>query len=79
METMRKNTLLWGVESILVEEEERSRSTILNAIKILYENGKILPNDVLVSVSGSPKAISGATNTVRMFKLDSNGNVIKDE
>ena len=79
METMRKNTLLWGVDSILVEEEERSRSTILNAIRILYENGKILPNDVLVSVSGSPKAISGATNTVRMFKLDSNGNVIKDE
>lgn len=79
IETMRKNTLLWGVESILVDEEERSRSTILNTIKILYENGKILPNDVLVSVSGSPKAISGATNTVRMFKLDSQGNVIKDE
>ena len=34
IETMRKNTLLWGVDSILVEEEERSRSTILNAIKI---------------------------------------------
>ena len=79
VETMRKNTILWGVESILVDEEERSRSTILNAINKLYDNGKILPNDVLVSVSGSPKAISGATNTVRMFKLDSQGNVIKDE
>ncbi len=79
IETVRKNTLLWGVESILVDEEERSRSTILNAIQKLYNNGKIFPNDVLVSVSGSPKAISGATNTVRMFKLDSNGNVIKDE
>ena len=79
IETMRKNTMLWGVESILVEEEERSRSTILNAIKRLYGDGKISPHDVLVSVSGSPKAISGATNTVRMFKLDSNGNVIMDE
>ena len=79
IETMRKNTILWGVESIMVDEEERSRSTILNAIKVLFDDEKILPNDVLVSVSGSPKAISGPTNTVRIFKLDSEGNVIIDE
>ena len=79
IETMRKNTILWGVESIMVEEEERSRSTILNAIKILFDDGKIQPNDVLVSVSGSPKAISGPTNTVRIFKLNSKGEVIIDE
>jgi len=79
IETMRKNTILWGVESILVDEEERSRSTILNTIKKLYDSGKVFPMDVLVSVSGSPKAISGATNTVRMFKLDSKGHVMRDE
>jgi pyruvate kinase len=79
IETMRKNTILWGVESIMVDEEERSRNTILNAIKKLYNDNKIFPNDVLVSVSGSPRAISGATNTVRMFKLDSEGNVTMEE
>jgi hypothetical protein len=41
--------------------------------------GKFFQNDVLVSVSGSPKAISGPTNTVRIFKLDSEGDVIIDE
>ena len=79
IETMRKNTILWGVESIMVNEEERSRNTILNAIKKLYDDNKIFPNDLLVSVSGSPRAISGATNTVRMFKLDSEGNVTMEE
>ena len=79
IETMRKNTILWGVETIMVNEEERSRNTILNAIKKLFEDEKIFPGDVIVSVSGSPKAISGATNTVRVFKLDSNGNVTIEE
>ncbi len=79
IETMRKNTILWGVESIMVDEEERSRNTILNAIKKLYDEEKILPHDVLVSVSGSPRAISGATNTVRMFRLDAEGNVTMED
>ena len=78
IETMRKNTILWGVESILVEEEERSRSTIIKAINHLFSDGKVKPKDVLVSVSGSPKAITGATNTVRVFKLDEKGDLVKD-
>ncbi|RAH16666.1 MAG: pyruvate kinase [Methanobacteriota archaeon] len=78
IETMRKNTILWGVESILVQEEERSRLTILKAIEQLLIHEKIKPNDRLVSVSGSPRAITGATNTVRFFKLDNNGELIKD-
>ena len=50
----RRTTILPGVESLIVEEKPRARSTVAEAVKQLYESKKIRPNDTIVAISGSP-------------------------
>ena len=73
--TARRINLLPGVSSVIVEENERGSKTMQNAIKLLAENGKIKPGQRIVAISGSPQAISGATSTVRLYKLQSDGTI----
>ena len=51
----RRTTILPGVESLIVEEQSRARSTVAEAVKQLYDMKRIRPNDTIVAISGSPK------------------------
>ena len=50
----RRTTILPGVESLIVEEQSRARSTVAEAVKQLYDMKRIRPNDTIVAISGSP-------------------------
>ena len=56
--------LLPGVESVMVEENERGSKTMQNAIKKLADEGKIKQGERIVAISGSPQAMRGATSTL---------------
>ena len=69
----RRTTILPGVESLIVEEKSRARSTVAEAVKQLYGAKKIRPNDTIVAISGSPRAISGRTSTIRLLFVNEEG------
>ena len=69
----RRTTILPGVESLIVEERSRARSTVAEAVKQLYEAKKIRPNDTIVAISGSPRAVSGRTSTIRLLFVNEGG------
>ena len=71
----RRIQLLPGVESLLVEEYERGSQTMQGAVETLVEQGIIKPGQRVVAISGSPKAISGATSTVRLYKVENDGSI----
>ena len=75
----RKVMLLPGVDAVVCEELERGSSTMALAIKLIFENGRLKRNDRVVAISGSPKAMSGATSTARLYRVTEDGLVDGDE
>lgn len=71
----RRIQLLPGVESLLVEEFDRGSQTMQIALETLVAEGIVLPGERVVAISGSPKAISGATSTVRLYKVENDGSI----
>ena len=71
----RRIQLLPGVESLIVEEFDRGSQTMQTALETLVAQGKVLPGERVVAISGSPKAISGATSTVRLYKVEKDGSI----
>ena len=69
----RRTTILPGVEGLLVEEKSRARSTVAEAVRLLYEQKKIRTDEKIVAISGSPQAISGRTSTIRLLQVQKNG------
>jgi len=69
----RRTTILPGVEGLLVEEKTRARSTVAEAVRLLYEQKKIKPDEKIVAISGSPQAISGRTSTIRLLQVQKDG------
>ena len=53
----RRTTILPGVEGLLVEEKSRARSTVAEAVRLLYEQKKIKPDEKIVAISGSPRCL----------------------
>lgn len=69
----RRTTILPGVEGLLVEEKTRARSTVAEAVRLLYEQKKISSDETIVAISGSPQAISGRTSTIRLLQVQKDG------
>ncbi|MDA8718212.1 hypothetical protein N9M09_03245 [Candidatus Poseidoniales archaeon] len=69
----RRTTILPGVEGLLVEEKTRARSTVAEAVRLLYEQKKIRTDETIVAISGSPQAISGRTSTIRLLQVQKDG------
>ena len=72
---MRRLQLIPGIEGLLVEEFERGSHTMQASLHALIEAGTIGIGDRIVAISGSPKAISGATSTIRLFKIAEDGSI----
>ena len=49
------------------------------AIETIFQNGRLKENDRVVAISGSPKAMSGATSTARLYRVTEDGSVDGDE
>ena len=63
----------------MCEELERGSSTMRLAIETIFQNGRLKENDRVVAISGSPKAMSGATSTARLYRVTEDGSVDGDE
>ena len=77
--TARKVQLLPGVDSMVTEELDRGSSTMQSALSGLVKSGTVLPNQKIVAISGSPKAISGMTSTARLYRVSEDGEIIGTE
>ncbi len=71
----RRMNLLPGVQSVMVEEDERGSKTMQNAIKMLAKAGSIKSGERIVAISGSPLAMGGATSTIRLYRLEPDGTI----
>ena len=71
----RRMRLLPGVASVIVDEDERGSVTMQRAIHKLAGQGIIKKGERIVSISGSPLAISGATSTIRLYRLEQDGSI----
>ena len=55
--------------AIVVEQQNRSRDTIALATSKLWKEGHLNAGDKVVSISGSPEAITGQTSTIRVLDI----------
>ena len=69
----RRTTIFPGVDAVLVDELESSRDTLEQVTEKLQEEGKLMPGDRIVTVTGSPLAMSGVSNTIRLMRIASDG------
>ena len=76
LRALRRTCLLPGVDSVLVKEHERGSQTMKEAVRLLSIKGRIGPGERVVTISGSPLAMRGATSTLRLYRIDENGEII---
>ena len=71
----RRMNLLPGVRSVIIDEYERGSQTMQEAIQKLAKDGVVKSGERIVAISGSPLAMRGATSTVRLYRLESDGTI----
>ena len=76
---LRRTCMLSGVDTVQVEEDERGSATMKKAIESLFSDGRLRAGDKVIAISGSPKAITGSTSTLRLYRISKDGLVKSDE
>jgi len=76
LRALRRTCLLPGVDAVLSKEHDRGSKTMREAVKQLVLQGRIKPGERVVAISGSPLAMRGATSTLRLYKIDTNGEIL---
>ncbi|WP_066495872.1 pyruvate kinase [Abyssisolibacter fermentans] len=65
----RKLCLVWGVESILIEESNSTDEIIENSVSNAVIKGYINNGDLVVITAGVPVGVSGSTNLVKIHTV----------
>ena len=79
LRALRRTCLLPGVDAVLSKEHERGSKTMKEAVEQLVAQGRIKPGERVVSISGSPRAMRGATSTLRLYKIGEFGEILDTE
>ena len=79
LRALRRTCLLPGVDAVLSKEHERGSKTMKEAVEQLVAQGLIKPGERVVSISGSPRAMRGATSTLRLYKIGESGEILDTE
>jgi len=79
LRALRRTCLLPGVDAILSKEHERGSKTMRQAVEQLVVQGRIKAGERVVSISGSPLAMRGATSTLRLYKIGEAGEILDTE
>jgi pyruvate kinase len=79
LRALRRTCLLPGVDAILSKEHDRGSKTMREAVEQLVVQGRIKPGERVVSISGSPLAMRGATSTLRLYKIGDDGEILDTE
>lgn len=68
-ETRRKMSVIWGIDSYVVERVTHTDEMIHQVDDVLMREGLVEPGDKVVVISGSPPGIPGSTNDVRVHRI----------
>ena len=79
LRALRRCCMLPGVDTVLSKEHTRGSETMKAAVRQLVLDGRILPGDRVVSISGSPLAMRGATSTLRLYRIGEDGEILDAE
>ncbi|MDN5929704.1 MAG: pyruvate kinase [Pseudonocardia sp.] len=61
--------LTWGAEPFLVPEVQSTDAMIRLVEQVTLSAGRLQPGDLVVIVAGSPPAVAGSTNLIRVHRL----------
>ncbi|MDN5749888.1 MAG: pyruvate kinase, partial [Pseudonocardia sp.] len=61
--------LTWGAEPFLVPEVQSTDAMIRLVEQMTLSAGRLQPGDLVVIVAGSPPAVAGSTNLIRVHRL----------
>ena len=64
--TARRLSLSWGMHCVVVEEVDRFKSAVLQAIRVVLANGIATEDDQIVVTAGIPFNRPGTTNILRV-------------
>jgi len=79
LRALRRTCMLPGVDTILSKEHERGSKTMREAVEQLVLQKRIEPGDRIVAISGSPLAMRGSTSTLRLYRIDRDGEILDAE
>jgi len=66
---LRKLSLSWGVQPLLVSRSEDTDTMISNAVKVSLEAGLIKAGDLIVITAGVPVGVHGTTNLLKVHTV----------
>ncbi len=66
---LRKLSLAWGVQPLLVSHSEDTDTMISNAVKVSLEAGLISAGDLIVITAGVPVGVHGTTNLLKVHTV----------
>ena len=69
----RRVTILPGVVGYHVEEVEDAVETLMGASRQMIADGNVKAGETVVAVTGSPLAMTGRTNTIRLLEIKDDG------
>lgn len=69
VKVMRKLSLSWGVEPLLVSRFEDTDTMTSNAVKVSLEAGLINAGDLIVITAGVPVGVHGTTNLLKVHTV----------
>ncbi len=69
-EVRRKLTLVFGVESLLMEEANTTDEIFEEALRVAQDFGHVEPGDLVVITAGVPVGISGTTNLMKVHVVE---------
>ncbi|RIK26722.1 MAG: pyruvate kinase, partial [Chloroflexi bacterium] len=62
----RRLALVWGVQSVCVQEQRDIERLVRDALRVAMEQKLALPGDRVVITAGVPSGISGSTNMIQV-------------
>ncbi|WP_415183329.1 pyruvate kinase [Phaeovulum sp.] len=69
-ETLRRQSLTWGVHAVLCEDVSRFKMAVVNAARAAREFGFAEKTDLIVVTAGVPFNVPGTTNILRVAPCD---------
>jgi len=69
VKVLRKLSLTWGVQPLLVSHSEDTDTMISNAVKVSLEAGLISAGDLIVITAGVPVGVHGTTNLLKVHTV----------
>ncbi|WP_028278817.1 pyruvate kinase [Arthrobacter sp. H5] len=67
--TLNTMAMIWGIQPLLVEFAEHTDQMTAQVDRVLFEQGLVEPDDLVVIAAGSPPGQAGSTNSIKVHKV----------